>query len=178
MTKKSEYNINHIHVGILAVASLLLSAAFFFQNISYSQADNENKGYDQFGYNYTARNFNGKADGVDRMLDGKVWGDKTYANDHLKMTWSKAWDDARFHEGTWNCEAWEDNQWNGSVKDGSGENWHYKIGYVGPELQQSACWREGGQAIWGAFEVIFSQGTAANKHFWEVHANPPGYGGF
>jgi hypothetical protein len=31
----------------------------------------------------------GKADGVDRVLDGKVWGDPTYANDWLVMKWSK-----------------------------------------------------------------------------------------
>lgn len=30
-----------------------------------------------------------------------VWGDPTYANDHLVMKWSKAWDDARFHGEPW-----------------------------------------------------------------------------
>ena len=54
-------------------------------------------GFDEFGYNYQAMIFVGKADGVDRVLDGKVWGDLTYANDLLVMKWSKAWDDARFH---------------------------------------------------------------------------------
>lgn len=29
-------------------------------------------GFDEFGYNYGARVFAGKADGVDRVLDGKV----------------------------------------------------------------------------------------------------------
>lgn len=42
-------------------------------------------GFDEFGYNYQARVFVGKADGVDRILDGKVWGDSTYANDWLVM---------------------------------------------------------------------------------------------
>lgn len=51
-------------------------------------------GFDQFGYNYNARLFVGPADGVDRNLDGAVWGDPYYATDHLVMKWSKAWDDA------------------------------------------------------------------------------------
>jgi hypothetical protein len=38
-------------------------------------------GFDMFGYNYQARIFVGKADGVDRVLDGTFWGDPMYAND-------------------------------------------------------------------------------------------------
>ena len=45
-------------------------------------------GFDQFSYNRQARLFQGPADGVDRMLDGMVWGDPTSANDHLEMKWS------------------------------------------------------------------------------------------
>lgn len=30
--------------------------------------------FDQFGYNYRARTFVGSADGVDRIIDGLVWG--------------------------------------------------------------------------------------------------------
>ncbi|MBC7233623.1 MAG: hypothetical protein H5T68_10345 [Chloroflexi bacterium] len=59
---------------------------------------------------------------------------------------------------------------------GSGETWHYKIIWVGPELENSPYWREGGYAIWGQFEVIFSHGTVANEHFWDAHANPAGFG--
>src|SRR3989304_5078336 len=66
-------------------------------------------GFDQFGYNYKARIFVGPADGVDRVLDGKVWGDPTYANDYLVMKWSKGWDNARFKGASWTPDAWEDN---------------------------------------------------------------------
>jgi len=135
------------------------------------------RGFDQFGYNYTARIFVGPADGVDRKLDDLVWGDPTYARDHLKMSWSKAWDDARFHGGSWTCYAHVDNQWNGQVPGGSGEVWHYRIVWVGTELDASPCWREGGYPIWGEFEVIMSHGTVANQHFWEAHAVPTGFGG-
>lgn len=133
-------------------------------------------GFDEFGYNYNARLFSGAADGVDRSLDGAVWGDPTYANDHLVMKWSKAWDDARFNGEPWTCDAWEDNEWNGQVPGGSGETWHYKIVWVGSELESSSCWREGGYPIWGQFEVIFSHGTAGGEHIWDTHANPSGYG--
>ena len=84
-------------------------------------------GFDQFGYNYQARLFVGPADGVDRNLDGTVWGDPTYANDHLVMKWSSAWDAARFDGAAWTCDAWEDNEWNGMVPGSSGETWHYRL---------------------------------------------------
>src|SRR3990167_355186 len=58
-------------------------------------------GFDQYGYNDTARIFNGPADGVDRSLDGTVWGDPTYASDHLSMKWNAEWDRG-------NDEGWTD----------------------------------------------------------------------
>jgi len=132
-------------------------------------------GFDEYGYNEVAGIFNGSADGVDRLNDGKVWGDSTYANDKLLMKWSKAWDDAKYNGAPWTPDAWIDNEWNGMFPGGSGEVWHYKIVWVGPELTTSPYWRDGGYAIWGQFEVIFSQGTAG-EHFWDTHASPAGYG--
>src|SRR3989344_6445709 len=168
MAKQKE--LNHFHVGFLAVASIFLSVVFFAQTLNLSYSKNEDKGFDQYGYNYNARLFNGLADGVDRVADDKLWGDTTYAKDKLVMKWSDAWHQARFGTLSWNCEAWTDNEWNGKVPEGSGETWHYKIVWVGPQLEDSSCWREGGYPIWGQFEVIFSQGTVANQHFWDTHA--------
>ena len=110
-------------------------------------------GFNQFGYNYDARIFSGKADGVDRVLDGKVWGDSTYANDNLVMKWNSEWDRGNA-EGWKNTpySAWENNEWNGMGKGGSGEVWHYKIVWVGPQLMNSPYWRDGGYPIWGQFE--------------------------
>ena len=133
-------------------------------------------GFDEFGYNYKAMIFVGKADGVDRILDDAVWGDSTYANDWLAMKWSKGWDDARFHGEPWGPEAWEDNEWNGAVPDGSGEVWHYKIIWVGPGLEGSEYWREGGEAVWGQFEIIMDHGTIDGVHEFLAHATPTGYG--
>ncbi len=158
---------------IIVVGMLLLMLAIAVP--AYAQP--AGKGFDEFGYNYQARIFVGAADGVDRTLDGTVWGDTFYANDHLVMKWSKAWDDARFHGAPWSPEAWCSNEWNGMVPGGSAEVWHYKIIWVGPELEASPYWREGGYAIWGQFEVILSQGVVGKKHIWETHATPSGYGG-
>ena len=133
-------------------------------------------GFDDFGYNYGARLFSGPADGVDRNLDGSVWGDPLYANDHLLMKWSKGWDAARFGGVAWGPDAWTTNHWNGRVPGGSEETWHYLIIWVGSELQDSPYWREGGYPIWGQFEVIFSHGTSPGGHFWEAHATPTGLG--
>lgn len=140
--------------------------------LSHAQED----GFDKYGYNYQAQLFNGLADGVDRNLDGAYWGNTTFANDRLKMSWSEAWDEAAFHGAEWTCDAWTDNQWNGRVPDGSGQTWHYRIVWVGPELEDSPCWREGGYPVWGQFEVIMSHGTVANQHFWDAHAIPAGFG--
>jgi len=136
-------------------------------------------GFDEFGYNDNARVFVGAADGVDRTLDGTVWGDPVYGSDHLVMKWTKEWD--RGNEDGWKevpyDRAWTTNHWNGKVPGGSGETWQYKIIWVGPELEASLYWREGGYPIWGQFEVIMSHGTVANEHFWEAHAIPTGLRG-
>ncbi len=134
------------------------------------------RGFDQFGYNYQARLFVGPADGVDRNTDGTVWGDPTYAKDHLVMKWSKAWDDARFHGAAWSPDAWVDNEWNGNVAGGSQTSEHVKIIWVGPELENSPYWKPGGYAVWGEFEVILDQGTDSSGHYWWAHAVPAGYG--
>jgi len=143
-------------------------------------------GFDEFGYNYNARIFNGIGENWYRgknkphlgpWQEGQpfVW-DDTYGPDRLVMKWSKAWDNARFDGADWTPQAWVTNHWNGQIPGGSKEIWHYKIIWVGPELESSPHWREGGYAIWVEFEVIMSHGTVANKHFWDAHANPAGLG--
>lgn len=175
MTKKSIGKCNYLSYVLVFLAGVTIGLLSTTLKGSVLAAKT-GTGFDVYGYNYNARIFTGKADGVDRNLDGAVWGDPTYANDHLVMKWSKGWDEARFHGAAWGPDAYEDNEWNGKAPGGSGEVWHYKIIWVGPELEASQYWREGGYPIWGQFEVIFSQGTVANEHFWDAHANPTGYG--
>jgi len=156
---------------ILIVVGLLVGAVA----VPASAGSN---GFDEYGYNYKARLFQGRADGVDRLLDGTVWGDPTYANDLLVMKWSKAWDDARYHGKSWTRGAWLTNEWNGAVPGGSGEVWHYKFIWVGPDLENSDYWVDGGYAIWGQFEVIMDQGVwSDHAHEWYALATPNGFGG-
>lgn len=135
-------------------------------------------GFDENGYNYKARIFVGDADGSDKNIDGTVYGDPTYANDHLVMKWSKAWDAARFDGADWTLDAWVTNQWIGMMPDGSQTTETVKIIWVGPELEDSPYWREGGYAIWGQFEVIADHGMDSDgTHFNYAHATPNGLGG-
>ncbi len=172
--KHSRSRITHSHILVVVLGGLVVGSVMSL--VGFNVRDIFAKGgSDEFGYNYGARLFQGAADGVDKSLDNTVWGDPLYAKDHLVMKWSKAWDDARFSGVGWTCDAWETNEWNGKVPGGSGEVWHYKIVWVGPGLEKSPCWASGGYAIWGEFEVIMSQGSIANKHFWEAHAVPTGF---
>ncbi len=100
-----------------------------------------------------------------------------YANDKLIMKWNAEWD--RGNDEGWSnppYDAWENNNWNGIFPGGSGEIWHYKIKWIGPCGSDGTPLPDGGYCIWGQFEVIMSQGTVANEHFWETHAIPTGYG--
>jgi len=158
------------NIRIILISVIMLLSIFLI--IAVAQG-----GFNEFGYNYKARIFVGPADGVDRVIDGEVWGDPTYANDILVMKWSKAWDDARFHSAPWTPDAWCTNQWNGMVPEGSQEVWQYKIIWVGPELESSPYWREGGYPIWDQFEVIMDHGTFANEHIFFSQVAPNGLGG-
>lgn len=136
-------------------------------------------GFNGFGYNYNARIFNGLADGVDKVLDDTVWGDPTYANDHLTMKWNAAWDNCNADRSPENCKgAWTDNEWNGKVKDGSGEVWHYKIVWIGNYAANPDLVPEGAYGVWGEYAVLMDQGTGASGHIWYAHGSPTGYGSY
>lgn len=157
-------------IGIIAA----LVAAFGIISVASAAG-----GFDQNGYNYGARIFNGPADGVDKVLDGTVWGDPTYANDRVVMKWNAAWDacnDAGNNDAAICAGAWTYNEWNGNVAGGSGEVWHYKIIWVGSAGASSPYWRDGGYSVWGNYEVLMDQGTANGVHTVYAHAVPNGYG--
>jgi len=161
---------------ILSIAVLCLT---FFAFVETAQA--ADKGFNEFGYNYNARIFNGPADGVDKILDGMVWGDATYANDHLVMKWNAKWDNCNTagNDSVDAClGAWTDNEWNGNVPGGSGVTEHYKIIWVGSAGQASQYWVAGGYSVWGSYEVIMDQGTDTTGHVWYAHGIPAGYGAY
>ncbi len=164
--------------ALVFASGLGLSLAFFGPA---QAAPNSNKGFDEFGYNYSARVFNGPADGIDKSLDGKVWGDPAYAQDHLTMKWNKAWDDCNDHgnfDPTYCAGAWENNQWNGAVPGGSGEVWHYKIVWIGDYTTDPSLVPEGAQPLWNAYAIIADHGVADNLHTFLSKAEPNGYGAY
>lgn len=134
-------------------------------------------GFDEFGYNDVAGVFVGPADGVDGNLDGKVWGDPTYANDHLVMKWNDAWDDCNnngYDNPVYCAGAWTTNEWNGMNPDGTQSVWHYKIIWVGSAGEGSPYWRDGGYMIWNNYEVIQDFGFDPSGHYQYAHATPNG----
>lgn len=134
------------------------------------------RGFDQFGYNRCAEQFVGIADGVDKKLDGMVWGDPTYARDHLVMKWNAEWD--RGNAEGWTkppYDAWLDNEWNGVRPDGSGYTEHFKTKW------SAACAAglppAAGTCIWHQFLVLMDHGTVPDGgHEWWAKAIPGGFG--
>ncbi len=154
--------------AMTVVLTLLLSVSFSVP-----------AGFDQYGYNDTARVFVGT---------GSSWCEAggqaadclgIYSNDQLVMKSDKEWD--RGNAENWSnppYNAWTDNEWNGAFPGGSGEVWHYKIVWVGP-CTDGTVLTNGGYCIWGQLEVIMDQGTQIGSgHFSFALATPNGYGAY
>lgn len=164
-------------VGAL-VALLAMVAALTLSTIASAGG-----GFDEFGYNNTARVFNGT--GSSWCLAGGQGANclGVYSSDKLVMKWNAKWDACNdvdnFDPGV--CTgAWTNNEWNGNVAGGSGAVWHYKIIWVGPADAVGSFWVEGGYRVWGNYEVLMDQGHDPNigpGHIWFAHATPNGYGG-
>src|SRR5450759_3059217 len=78
-------------------------------------------GFDQYGYNNTARLFNGT--GSSWCLAGGQLATcmDPYGSDKLVMKWNAAWDACNATGTPSACAgAWTDNEWNGKVQGGSG----------------------------------------------------------
>ncbi len=154
-------------IYVLFVASLLVAGTAY-------------AGFDQYGYNDTARLFNGTASQwcLAKGMAADCQG--VYSNDKLVMKWTSAWDQGNAEGWTGSYpDAWETNEWNGKIPGGSGQTWHYKIIWVGAGLEASPYWRDGGYPIWGQFEVIMDQGTDPNVgpgHVFFAKAAPNGFG--
>ena len=103
-----------------------------------------------------------------------------YSHDKLVMKWNAEWD--RGNDEAWAngpYDAWCTNQWNGMSGDGSGETWHYKNVWVGPDDPDTIGvydppYPRDGIPLWGQFEMIMSHGTYGGEHIWEIHATPTG----
>lgn len=144
-----------------------------------SNGDVLETGFDKYGYNYQAHEFNGTYDSSDRNLDGTYWGSASwtyggvtyYASTSLSMKWSDDWlsnvdcnGDLKLDRGLVNgvasgtSKGWLTNHEVGEYSDANGFH-HYsyfvKIGYVGDGLGD----------LWGSYTLL-----------QEVYNDP--YGGF
>jgi hypothetical protein len=153
------------------------------EKINNNTNNNNNHGFNDVGYNFTARIFNGIAwDWCMDKVGNEDWCNAylgEYKYDRIIMKWNAEWD--RGNDENWlypPYEAWENNQWNGKVPNGSGDVWHYKIVWVGPCGADGTPLENGGYCLWGQFEVISDHGTLDGVHEWLAHATPNGYGSY
>lgn len=140
-------------------------------------------GFDQFGYNYQAHEFNGTYDSVDRNIDGTFKGDTgDYVNDRLRMKWSDDWlsnkdctGDGELDRGIPGAygisRGWLTNQVEGEYIDVDGNVQHYtyfaKIVWVGP-----------GGPLWGQYQIVqeIFNDPAGGYHGPQFKAVAPGFG--
>ncbi len=125
-------------------------------------------GFDQYGYNYQARMFNGTYSSSDRVDGNGYYGDTTsdYIDDSLIMKWSDDWLSnmdcyapfGKLDRGgnTGQSRGWLTNMVEGDYIGSDGDSHHYtyftKIVYVGPPpagVDPFASTR-----IWGTFATI------------------------
>ncbi|OGC70317.1 hypothetical protein A3J33_04265 [candidate division WWE3 bacterium RIFCSPLOWO2_02_FULL_53_10] len=172
-------NVKKFLALISGFVALLTLGFALYSLLGTSPSLAKSEGFDEFGYNRTARNFVGTGGS---WCDAKGLGWDClgiYSPDKLVMKWNAEWD--RGNEEGWTDTyygAWENNEWNGMVSGGSGETWHYKIVWVGPCGADGTELPEGGYCIWGQFAVISSHGTAGGEHIWDTLAKPAGYGAY
>lgn len=174
-------SIRDLGVGYMKVRVILAS---LFLLLSFTiPASAGGGGFDQFGYNRTARIFNGTGSS---WCQGKIgWSAAVcdaymgaYAQDKLVMKWNAEWD--RGNATGWSDPdgygAYEDNEWNGKCGGCSGEVWHYKTVWSA-SCKATNTPPEGGYCIWGQFAVVMDQGTIPGEgHVWLTKAVPNGYG--
>ncbi len=145
-------------------------------------------GFDQFGYNYQAHEFNGTYDSADRVLDGTYFGQTgDFVDDRLRMKWSDDWlsnrdcnGDGRLDRGAPGSagypilsQGWLTNQIEGEYdSDGDGtEDAHYtyfaKIVWVGP-----------GGSLWGQYQIIqeVNNDPVGGFHGLNFKVAAPGFG--
>jgi len=172
--------------GVIALATLTL-ALFALLGGSPSLAKG---GFDEFGYNDTARNFvgtcvswhMGKLGSTTEQAEAYC-GDYSY--DKLVMKWNAEWD--RGNEEGWTDEdgydAWLNNQWIGTTPGGSGETWRYMIawdkGCADSGVPSGEAIKGTAYCIWGPFAMLSSQGSMSDHtHSWDVLLKPAGYGDY
>jgi hypothetical protein len=188
---KQRYNINTGLTKIKTKTTLVFSAlALGFGGVVMAAviplSANAAGGFDQYGYNRSARVFNGTCTG---WYNGKYGGTLAdaqascgaYSSDKLVMKWNKAWDDCNT-AGNADPNACSGatltNEWNGMAPGGSGETEHFKAVWITPNScgADYTVLADGGYCIWGHYEATMDQGMADGSHWVLAHATPNGFG--
>ena len=155
-------------------------------------------GFDEWGYNYRAHQFNGPYCFYDRHYDpdNPDWND-VYCDIHLIMQWSETWLSAEdrdgdgeldrgctFDKGEWTCTgtsattgAWLTNHMRGT--DENGDDWTYYVEIVYPgydpvdENGDGLDDESGAPIVWGKFIILkeVSSGVGAT-----LYTQPVGFG--
>jgi hypothetical protein len=207
MTRRTQRNGSENMMKTVLIVTVILLAAFAASQAPLVSAGHAQKcvmikdgvlkdsngnllvlGFDQFGYNYQAHLFVGTYDSVDRVLDGKYWGQTgDFVNDKLTMKWSDDWlsnvdctGDGKLDRGAPGSagypnisQGWETNHVVGDYdSNGDGiQNAHYtwfvKIVWVGP-----------GGSLWGQYETIQEvyNDPLGGFHGLQYKDGPPGFG--
>ena len=141
-------------------------------------------GFNQFGYNYTARLFNGtymqwcQEYGITDPGTCSTDLGGSSVNDQLIMKWNAAWDACNANQTAADfAGAWLDNEINGMVPVGDATVWHYKIVYS-QSCTDTGTTSSGGYCIWNDYEVIMDQGISGGIHTSNALVTPNGYGAY
>lgn len=137
-------------------------------------------GFDQYGYNRCAHIFNGAWEGYctepKRNAPPDCYGVKR--DTKLNMKWNEEWD--RGNATGWSqgpYDAYLDNETKGYYVDGTPFSEHFKTRWdAGCVASSGTSSSNGGECIWGAFEVLMYQGKEDGFHFWWTKLTPAGYG--
>ncbi len=136
------------------------------------------RGFDEYGYNRCAHIFNGTFEGW-CAAKGQVPDCAGVAGStNLIMKWNEEWD--RGNATGWTAGPYAanlDNETRGTYLDGTPFSEHFMTrwdaGCVASGGTESS---NGGQCIWGQFEILMDQGTEAGEHLWWAKLTPAGYG--
>ena len=145
-------------------------------------------GYDQWGYNYQARMFNGTY--CDAYRDA-TWC-QPYKDDELMMKWNDAWLSNKDCDGDGKLDrhyglpsyigsgAWLTNHQAGQYTDENGETckWNYFVKITAKPTAGFQCGSIGGNEIWGEFCEIMAVNNdkCAGFHGLDYKAEVPGLG--
>ncbi len=170
--------------SIAGAGAVVMVGSLVLAGLSSPASASPGGGFDQYGYNYTARLFNGtymqwcEAYGItDPSICSADLGGAS-VNDQLIMKWNAAWDACNLSQTPANCTgAWIDNEVNGMVPGGDGVVWHYKIVYS-QSCTDTGTPSSGGYCVWGDYEVIMDQGISGGTHTMNALATPNGYGSY